>query len=209
VKLYRAADFTRYYRRPATRVLTPAERRRRVAAVVALAERWLDRRLRSVLDLGCGLGLWGRQIRELRPSASYLGFEPSPAAPESRRSRFEIRRGGAATIAALPPRRRFDLVLCVDVLHYLPAAEVDAALAALVPRARGLFVGEVLTSAEEIEGDTRGFFRRTPAWWRERFARQGLVGVGLHAYLPAESAQLAAALETLGAPRRPRRMPSA
>ena len=178
-------------------MLEPAERRLRVAAVVAMAERWLGRELRSVLDVGCGLGLWGREIARLRPRASYLGLDPSNALRPRRAGRLELRRGSFADLARLPRRRMFDLVLAVDVLHYLSMSQIDAALDALVPRARALLVLEVLTSAEPIEGDLDALVRRTPRFWRARFARRGLVPVGLHAYLPEPLAELPAALERL------------
>ncbi len=197
MKRYDAAYFRRFYRDPATRVLSPAERRRRVAAVVAMAERWLERPLGSVLDVGCGLGLWGREIRRLRPRASWLGFEPSPDVRPRCSARSELRRGSFDDVAALPAGKRFDLVLAIDVLHYLSPAEIDRALAALVPRARGLLVLEVLTADEAIEGDLDGLHRRTARWWRERFARRGLVAVGLHGWLPRALADAPAALERL------------
>ena len=148
-----------------------------------------------MLDVGCGLGLWGRELARLRPRSSYLGIEPSSAVPPSRRGRFEIRRGSFPEVAALPDRARFDLVLCVDVLHYLGRKQVDEALAALVPRTNGALLLEVLTSAEAIEGDLDGLVRRSPRWWRERFAAHGLVAVGQHLYLPRACADLPAALE--------------
>ena len=197
MKRYDDDYYARFYRNPETRVLSPAERRRRVAAVVALAERWLDRRLRSVLDLGCGPALWGREILRLRPRANYLGFDPSSSIRPRRSGRFEIRHGGLGEVAALPERRRFDLVLCIDVLHYLSTAEVDRTLAALVPRAGGLMVLEVLTADEGIAGDLADLRRRRARWWRQRFARRGLVAVGLHGWLPRALADAPAALERL------------
>jgi SAM-dependent methyltransferase len=196
-KRYDDRYFRRYYLDRGTRVLEPAERRLRVAAAVSTTERWLGRTLRSTLDVGCGLGLWGREVLRLRPRASYLGFDPSSAIAPRRRGGFEIRRGSFDAVAALPPRARFDLVLCVDVLHYLSTSQIDAALAALVPRARGALLLEVLTSAEPIEGDLDGLIRRSPAWWRARFARHGLVPVGAHVYLPPALAEHPAALERL------------
>jgi SAM-dependent methyltransferase len=194
-EIYDAARYERWYRDPRTRLLGPAERRRRVAAVVAAAERWLERPLRSALDVGCGLGLWGRELRRLRPALAYVGYEPSSAVPRVLRRGFEIRRGSFDEVAALAQGDRFDLVLCVDVLHYLGAREVDAALAALAPRARGPLVLEVMTSADDVEGDVAGFRARRPGWWRERFARHGLAGVGLHLWLAGELAAAPAALE--------------
>jgi len=196
-KVYTARQFARFYLDRRTRVMAPVERRRRVAAVVAAAERWIERPLRSVLDVGCGLGLWGREIRRLRPGASYLGFEPSPAVARVLRRGFEIRRGSFAEVERLPEGERFDLVLCVDVLHYLPGSLVDRGLDALVDRADGPLVLEVMTAAEEVEGDVEGWRRRAPGWWRGRFAARGLVPVGMHLWLPPGLAAAASALERL------------
>jgi SAM-dependent methyltransferase len=208
VKRYDRAYFERFYLDPRTRVLAPAERRRRVAAAVAATERWLERPPRDVLDVGCGLGLWGREIRRLRRRVRYLGFEPSEAIPEIARDGFAVRRGGFPEVAALPARRRFDLVLCVDLLHYLAPREVERVLPALVARARGPLLLEVLTSAEDVEGDLAGLRRRSPGWWRECFAAHGLVGVGLHLWLPPALAESPAALERVDVAS-PRRMPRA
>jgi SAM-dependent methyltransferase len=194
-KVYDEAAFERWYRDPRTRLMGPAERRRRVSAVVAAAERWLERPLRSALDVGCGLGLRGREMRRLRPALRYVGYEPSPAVPRALRRGFEIRRGSFAEVAALPEASGFDLVLCVDVLHYLEAPAVDAALEALVGRALGPLLLEVMTAADDVEGDLEGFRARRPRWWRDRFARHGLVGVGLHLWLPRPLARSASALE--------------
>ncbi|KAB2953127.1 MAG: methyltransferase, partial [Thermoanaerobaculia bacterium] len=46
-KTYDRAYFERWYRRPASRLETPAELRRKVAMAVAIAERYLGRALRS------------------------------------------------------------------------------------------------------------------------------------------------------------------
>ncbi len=200
-KRYDRRYYERFYRDRATRVLTPAERRRRVAAVVALAEQHLGRRLGSALDVGCGVGLWGRELLRLRPRLRYLGLDPSPAAVALAPRGLEVRRAGIAQLDALG-RRRYDLVVCADVLHYLEAAEVRAALPALTARARGPLYLEVLTAAEQVEGDRSGMRRRPPAWYLSHFAAAGLVPAGLHLYLPAALAARATALELPRAPRR-------
>ncbi len=199
-KRYDAAYFRRFYLDRRTRLFEPRERRARVAVVVASAERWLGRRLRSTLDFGCGTALWGRDLARLRPAASYLGIDPSTALRAGRRGSFELRRGAIGEVIGLPAGRRFDLVLAVDMLHYLGAPDVDAALAALVPRARGLLVFDLMTSADPIEGDLDGLRRRSPSWWIRRFVGHGLVPVGQHLYLAPALAEHAAELDTMVAP---------
>jgi SAM-dependent methyltransferase len=203
-KRYDRGYFERFYQDPATRVLEPGERRRRVAAVVALAELHLGRALRSALDVGCGAALWGRELVRLRPALRYLGVDPAAAAVELAPRGLDVRRLGVEALDRLAPAR-FDLVICADVLHYLDAAAVRAALPALVRRARGPLYLELLTSAERVEGDRRALRRRAPAWYLRRFASAGLRAAGLHLYLPKQLAEKAAALELGRTPPRPQR----
>src|ERR1700716_1336026 len=76
-KSYDEAYFTRWYRDPRTRVHTPDSVRRKVRMVLGVAEYFLGRKLRSVLDIGAGEGAWRREIRRMRPQARYLGIDPS------------------------------------------------------------------------------------------------------------------------------------
>ena len=198
-KLYDQRYFERFYLDPKTRVLSPAERRRRVAATLAICERFLDRPLRSVLDVGCGLGLWGRELRRLRPNLRYLGIEPSAAATQRAvRSGLDVRQGEVADLDRLVGRRTFDLVICADVLHYLEDARVRVAVADLASRTHGLAQLEVLTNAEGVEGDLEGMKLRAPSWYRRLFRRNGLVGCGLHLHLAPPLHDVAAALECVG-----------
>jgi SAM-dependent methyltransferase len=197
-KRYDGAYFRRFYLNPRTRVLSPLERRRRVAAVIGVAERFLDRRLASVLDVGCGLGLWGRELLRQRPRCRYLGIEPSEAAVKAAvKGGLNVRLGDLEGLDRIVGGRTFDLVLCVDVLHYLPDAAVELAVADLTARSGGLVGLEVLTSAEGVEGDRADMRRRSPDWYRELFARHGLRPCGLHLYLAAPLHDVAAALEVI------------
>lgn len=199
VKRYDAAYFERFYLDPKTRVLSPAERRRRVAATLAICERFLDRPLRSVLDVGCGLGLWGWELKRLRPRLRYLGIEPSaPATGRAVRSGLDVRQGEIADLDRLVGARTFDLVICADVLHYLEDAQVRAAVADLAARTHGLAQLEVLTNAEGVEGDLDDMKLRAPDWYRRLFRRHGLQACGLHLYLAPPLHDVPAALEGLG-----------
>ena len=195
-KRYDERYFERFYLDPKTRVLSPAERRRRVAATLAVCERFVDRQLRSVLDVGCGLGLWGRELMRLRPRLRYLGVEPSAAATRRAvRSGLDVRQGEIAELDRLVGARTFDLVICADVLHYLEDAQVRVAVAGLAARTHGLVQLEVLTSAEGVEGDLDDMKRRAPEWYRRLFRRHGLEACGLHLYLARPLHDVPAALE--------------
>lgn len=198
-KRYDRAYFDRWYRDPRHRIESARELARRVTAVVALAELRLGRPLRSVLDVGCGEGRWRAPLLRLRPRLRYLGLDSSTDAV----ARFGARRNlRLASFADLPDlelpageRGPFDLVVCSDVLHYLAEAEIHAGLPALARWTGGVAHLAALTAEDEVEGDLHGFQRRPAAWYRERFARLGLVACGLQCYLPAGQAEQLAALE--------------
>lgn len=195
VKTYDRAYFERWYRRPASRLEAPAELRRKVAMAVAIAERHLGRALGSALDVGCGEGRWLAELRRLRPRLRYVGVEPSEYAVTRFGRRRGIVRGAFGELGKLDLGGPFDLVVCADVLHYLEDDELDRGLPALVAATGGAAYLEVLTAAEEVEGDTRGMILRAPESYEERFARLGLTGVGCHVWLAPALADLPAALE--------------
>ncbi len=115
-----AGFYRRYYRDPQTRVVTPAEMSRR-ANFIAAFMRHLELEVRSILDIGCGLGLLKRQLLRRFPGATYTGLEVSPYLCE----RYGWEAGSAATYRA---RRHYDLVICYDVLQYLDEREAGAAM---------------------------------------------------------------------------------
>ena len=166
--------------------------------VVAAAEYALGRPLRSALDVGCGEAPWRAHLRRLRPRLEYVGVDSSEYVVRRFGRRRGIRLGTFGGLGALglgAGRRRFDLVICSDVLQYLPTAEVRRGLAAL----RGLLLGvaylDVFSSADAVRGDKRGWHDRSPRQYRRLFAAAGLRAVGLHLYLTERLAKERAALE--------------
>lgn len=194
-KRYDRAYFDRWYRDPRRRIDAPGELRRRVAMVVAIAERFLGRPIRNVLDVGCGEGRWRAELRRLRPRVAYLGVEPSEYAVERFGRRRHLIRGGFAELPELDLGGRFDLVVCADVLHYVDDAELARGLPVLAAKVRGAAYLEVLTSAEAVEGDRRRLRLRPPSFYERRFRAVGLTGVGCHVWLGRQLAEAPAALE--------------
>ena len=69
--------YERYYRDRRSRVVTPAEMRRRAELIAAFA-RHGELRVRRILDAGCGLGLMRGPLLGAFPRARYTGLELSP-----------------------------------------------------------------------------------------------------------------------------------
>ncbi|HJW96052.1 MAG TPA: class I SAM-dependent methyltransferase [Thermoanaerobaculia bacterium] len=190
MKRYDRAYFDKWYRR--VRVHSTGEMQRKVAMAVSVCEYFLRRRIRNVLDVGCGEGAWFPHLRTLRPRISYLGFDPSDYAVARFGPTRNVRKG---SFADLDVDRRYDLVICSDVMHYLNERELKQGLPALVRATGGLAFLEVLTSEEEILGDLEGLIRRPVSWYRKLFSEAGLVECGPYCWLPQDVAEEMARLE--------------
>lgn len=163
--------------------------------MIAIAEQLLERRVRTVLDVGCGEGLWAAALRRERPRLRYVGVDPSAYVVRRFGARRNIRQGDLASLALLDVPGPFDLILCNDVLHYVPAPALATGMRALAERLCGVAYLGLFTSADDVEGDLDGFYRRPPSFYRSAFTRVGLRAVGMHCWIPAELARDRAALE--------------
>ena len=186
--------FDRWYRNPDTRVRDTAELRRTAALAVAVTEQLLARPIRSVLDIGCGEGRWAAALRRMRPRVQYLGLDPSGYAVQRFGTRRNLRRGGLESLAELGGQQ-FDLIVCADVLHYVPDRQVAAGVTAIAERALGAAYLEVYTSRDRLSGDVAGLRRRSPQWYRRAFRGAGLIPLGLHCYAAPAVAEALGALE--------------
>lgn len=194
-KVYDRAYFERWYRDPSTRVHVRDSVERKVRFAVHAAEYLLEEPVTRVLDVGCGEGAWQPILKRLRPRARYTGVDPSEYAVRRYGRSRNLRRGGFGELGSLGIRGRFDLIVCSDVLHYVPDEELVPGLAALVALLEGVAFLEAFTSADDIVGDFRGMKRRPPAAYDRMFRRAGLVHCGLYCFVPRDFALGLTALE--------------
>lgn len=193
-KRYDQAYFDRWYRRGD---IGGARRlARKVTLAVAMAEYHLERPLRSVLDIGCGEGAWRAPLLKLRPKAQYLGFDSSRYAIGRHGARRNLHFARFADFEHLRPCPPVDLLVCSDVLHYLPARELDRGLPGLAALCGGVAFLECFAREDQAEGDDDGFLQRPAAFYRRRFEGAGFRQVGSHCWLSPALADDAAALET-------------
>jgi SAM-dependent methyltransferase len=176
-KQYDKAYFDRWYRARNTRVSTHAEVRRKVTLAVTVAEYFLHRPIRSVLDIGCGEGAWLPHLRALRPRVAYMGLDSSDYAIQRFGAERNIRQ---ATFGELPKLKLgvYDLVICSDVLHYVPENEIRAGIRTVADATDGVAFLEVLTREDDVVGDLDAFFRRPASWYRKLFTSAGFTFVG-------------------------------
>jgi SAM-dependent methyltransferase len=182
MKQYDKNYYDRWYRSPAS-VITPEFRRQRVRLAVAAAEFVLGRRIRSVLDVGCGEGAWRGDLRRMRPGIHYTGVDSSEYVVQKYGKRRNIRLGGLGTLKRMKFGRAFDLVVCADVLEYVPTAEMRSGLAAMRALMRGVAYIEAYTDQQEFEGDLEGWHQRSYATYRKAFTDAGLHACGLNCWV--------------------------
>ncbi|MDR2871738.1 MAG: class I SAM-dependent methyltransferase [Xanthomonadaceae bacterium] len=169
---------------------------RKISLAVATAEYYLERPIRTVLDIGCGEGAWRGPLLKLRPKLHYLGFDNSEYAIRRFGSRRNLYYANFADFAQLRPCAPVDLLICADVLHYLPTAELERGLPGLAELCAGVAFLETFTRDDDFDGDNEGFQSRSATWYRNRFHKAGLTGVGSHCWLAPALADAATVLES-------------
>lgn len=168
------AYYRRYYQDPRTRVAAPEEIRAQADFVCGYMK-YMDLPIRRALDMGCGLGSWKRELKRHFPGASYTGVEQSDYLCK----RFGWIKGSADTFQSPRP---FDLVICQDVLQYLPGPSADTAMKRLTALCRGALLFAVLTRQDWEENcdqeltDGSGYLR-SGRWYRKRL-KKGFITAG-------------------------------
>lgn len=194
-KTYDRHYFDHWYRQPAQRVSGRQVLERKVRLALSAAEYYLGRPLRSVLDVGCGEGVWRAPLLKLRPALHYRGLDPSEYAIArygARRNLQLVRFGQLEHLRFGPP---VDLLVCSDVMHYVPTAELKRGLSGLGELCAGLAFLEVFAREDDPDGDREGFIGRRASWYRKAFADAGFASVGSHCWLSPALRDEAAALE--------------
>ncbi len=196
-KQYDKSYFDRWYRNSKHERNSPALLERKVHMAVSLAEYYLERTIRTVLDVGCGEAVWRAPLLKIRPKLDYRGVDSSEYAV----SRFGRTRNIAFADFGQLEQLRFgapvDLLVCSDVMHYIPDAELKRGLKGFSEHFGGLAFLELLSKEDDIMGDKIGFIERPAKWYRKQFSKAGFNGCGSHGYLSVELHTAAAALEVI------------
>ncbi len=192
-KTYDAAYFQQWYRR--ADIGGSARLARKVALAVTTAEYYLERPIRSVLDIGCGEGAWRAPLLKLRPKLQYLGFDSSDYAVTRFGRTRNLHPAAFGDFAWLRPCAPVDLLVCSDVMHYVPDRELRAGLDGLADLTGGVAFLETFAAEDEFEGDHAGFQARPARWYVRELGKRGLKPVGSHCWLGPSLASEASALE--------------
>ena len=196
-KTYDQSYFDRWYRNSKHERNSSALLERKVHLAVSMAEYYLERPICSVLDVGCGEAVWRTPLLKLRPKVDYRGVDSSEYAV----SKFGRTRNIAFASFGQLEQLRFgapvDLLVCSDVMHYVPDTELKRGLKGFSELCDGLAFLEIWSKEDDSIGDKVGFIERPAAWYRRQFAKAGFAPCGSHSYLSADLQTPAASLEVL------------
>lgn len=162
---------------------------------IAVTEFLIGRRVRTILDVGCGEAPWYPVVRRLRPEASYVGVDSSEYVLERFGAARNIRRGSLGELGTMRLRRDVDLIVCADVLQYVETPELERGLRAIRRLLGGVAYIEAFTTEDEMEGDRSGWHERTAAQYRRLFRRAGLTQCGPYCYTDLDELDMLNAFE--------------
>lgn len=178
-----APYYERFYLDPATRAASEASTGRLVRFVCSYLD-YLGIRPRSVLDFGCGIGMWREALLRELPDLSYHGVEFSAYL-------CEAHGWTSGSVVDYDHGEPVDLVICCSVLQYLPDAQARAAIANLARHADRALYLEAPTRADwahacdhaRSDGDVH---HRSGDWYR-RELRPHFDSCGGGLFLPKHS----------------------
>jgi SAM-dependent methyltransferase len=194
-KQYDAEYYNRWYRNPRTRVTSDTVLDRKVHLAVSAAEYMLGRRVKNVLDVGCGEARWNPALKRVRRGIEYVGVESSVYAVEEFGKRRNIRRGSFGTLRSLRLRGPFDLIVCADVLQYVATPDLRAGLREIRRLLGGVAYIEAYASEDDMEGDMDGWISRSASVLRKEFRGAGLTHCGLYCFVDERKISAVNALE--------------
>jgi SAM-dependent methyltransferase len=196
-KTYDQAYFDRWYRQSKHQRNSKALLERKVHLAVSMAEYYLERPIKTVLDVGCGEAVWRAALLKIRPKIHYQGLDSSDYAVHRFGKSRNIAYASFAQLEQLRPGPSVDLLICSDVLHYLSSADIRKGLSGFSELCHGLAFIELWCKEDSIEGDKLGFVSRSQAWYRKQFSAAGLHACGNHGYLSTYLHHAASSLEIL------------
>jgi SAM-dependent methyltransferase len=184
--------FARFYHDAGTSVISEDDVFRRACFVLSYLA-YLRIGVHSVLDAGCGTGLWKRALRRIDRSIEYVGIDPSE---------YLCRTHGwvQSGVEGFRPRRRFDLVVCQDVMQYMDTTQVKNSFTNLARLCSGALYFDVPTREDIDDGflDMRKTDRRIhvrgAAWYRRQLGTD-FVSAGGGVFVTRRSRAVVLALE--------------
>lgn len=176
------AYYQRFYESPKTRVVSAQEHASLAKFIFAFAS-WNQLDIKSVLDIGAGVGHWKRWLEKNAKGVKYTGTEVSQAM--CKKHGFLHR-----DIARWRDRKKHDLIVCQGVLQYLPDPDVAPAVANIAAMANGLVYLEITTRGDlrercDKERTDADIYVRNGSYYRGILTKH-LINVGAGLWWPKD-----------------------
>jgi len=160
--------YTKWYENHETRTFMKEETPAIVNFVFSYIE-YLDLDVKSVLDVGCGLGYWKDALEAAGKELEYTGLELSDYLCDQ----YPWQKG---SIVDYCPDRQFDLVVCQSVLQYLNKKDCERAIRNIAGLCTEALYIEAPTKRdlEEVclpQRTDTSIYRRTAQWYRKRLEK--------------------------------------
>ncbi|HUQ47831.1 MAG TPA: methyltransferase domain-containing protein [Gemmatimonadaceae bacterium] len=173
------AYYRRYYEDRETAVVDADMKRNEVKFVIAFCNH-IGLKVKRFTDVGAGTGWWAEEFgRTYRSCEVIETFDASEAACDvygHKRVLVQNLTGPAS-----------DLVVCRDVLRYVPDKYIDRAIRRLERKCRGVLYLHAITSDDDIDtdaSDMAGIFR-TAAFYRRLLKAAGFRDCGMGLFVSA------------------------
>jgi SAM-dependent methyltransferase len=174
-----AEYYRRYYENSETAVVDADMKRNEVKFVIAFCN-YIGLEVRRFTDVGAGTGWWAEEFARTYRSCEVIEtYDASQAACEV----YGHKRVPVQNLAGPAS----DLVVCRDVLRYVPDSHIDRAIKRLERKCRGVLYLHAITSDDDIDeeaSDMAGQFR-TAAFYRRRLKDAGFRDCGMGLFVSA------------------------
>lgn len=168
-----AEYYRRFYENPATAILSREAQINEVAFVIAFCNH-IGLGIQRLVDVGAGTGWWAREFER------QYGSGPDIETYDASRSACELYGHRHVPLQRLGGKAA-DLVVCRDVLRYLPDRDANEGITRLARKCRGVLYLHVVTRDDDFDrdaSDVEGWFR--PAtWYRKRLDAAGFRDCGM------------------------------
>lgn len=148
-----------------------------------MAEYYLERKVRTVLDLGCGEGQWNPILKRLRPSIKYTGVDSSEYAIFKYGRSRNLHLAGFGELGGLKLSPAYDLIICSDLLYYLSRRDLLRGLGVIAAHLGGVAFLEAYGTKDIVQGDIKHVEKRSPAFYQRTFREYGFIPCGSHCYV--------------------------
>ena len=171
--------YRRFYEDDETSIVSPEMRENEIAFVLAFC-RHIGLQVERFADVGAGTGWWAAEFVSQYPDCRHLETYDASAAACAAYGHARIPLQKLSGKAA-------DLVVCRDVLRYLPDADAEEGSRRLARKCRGVLYLHLVTREDEFDeeaSDAEGHFRPV-SWYRRRLADEGFRDCGMGLFVSA------------------------